>query len=95
MIKVPRQKTEELKQMISEGLHIFGRAMSVAEQMCEDAQMGERNYDYPYGERMGMRDNDYMGERHYPQYPMMGERDYDPYMGERRGVRGTGRYSRY
>lgn len=83
MIRVPKDKTMELKQMISEGLHIFGRAMTLAEEMCEGSEMGER-----------MRDYDYMGERHYPQYPMMGERDYD-YMGERRGVRGTGRYSRY
>lgn len=88
MIRVPRQKTEELKGMINEGLHIFGRAMSLAEEMCEGSEMGER---------MGMRDIEppYMGERHYPRYPMMGERDYEPYMGERRGVRGTGRYSRY
>lgn len=82
MIRVPKDKTMELKQMINEGLHIFGRAMTLAEEMCEGSEMGER---------MGMRDYD---ERHYPQYPMMGERDYD-YMGERRGVRGTGRYSRY
>ena len=65
MIRVPRKQTEELKGMISDGLHIFGRAMSLAEQICEDAQMGERNMDYPYGDRygdrMGMRD--YMGER--------------------------------
>lgn len=98
MIRVPKDKTMELKGMISEGLHIFGRAMSLAEEMCEGAEMGERggyygnrDMDYPYGDRMGMRE-DYMGERHYPQYPIMGERDY---MGERRGVRGTGRYSRY
>ena len=80
--------------MIEDGLHIFGRAMSLAEEMCESSEMGEhggyygcRDMDYPYGDR-------YMGERHYPQYPMMGERGYD-YMGERQGVRGTGRYSMY
>lgn len=91
MIRVPKDKTMELKSMISEGLHIFGRAMSLAEEMCEASEMGERggyygnrDMDYPYGDRMG--------ERHYPQYPMMSERDF---MGERQGVRGTGRYSRY
>lgn len=103
MIRVPRQKTEELKGMIKEGLHIFGRAMSLAEDMCEDAEMGERggNYnmrggdygmremDYPYGDRMsmGMREG----------FDNMGERYYpqSPMMGERQGVRGTGRYSMY
>lgn len=96
IIRVSRQKTEELKGMISEGLNIFGRAMSLAEQMCEDSEMGERGGGYgnrggygqrdmdgPYGERM-----DGMGERMgMPQSPY----EYS----ERRGVRGTGRYSRY
>lgn len=75
---IMREKSHELKEM----LH---RALDIAEQMCEGGEMGERGgygmreHDYPYGDRMGMRD--------YPQYP------YE--MGERRGVRGTGRYSRY
>lgn len=84
MIRVPKDKTMELKGMIQEGLHIFGRAMSLAEQMCE-GEIGERNY--------GMREGVY-GMREYPEYPMMGERDGYGY-GERRGVPGTGRYSRY
>lgn len=92
IIKVPKHKTQELKEMISEGLHVFGRAMSLAEQMCEEG-FGERNYDYPYGDRIGMReDYDMMGERNYPMSPY-GER-WEAY-GDRRGVRGTGRYSRY
>ena len=86
MIKVPRQKTEELKGMISEGLHIFGRAMSLAEEMCEGAEMGE------HGGYYGQRDMGYPVPPvpPVPQYPA-----YDPYMGMRRGVRGTGMYSHY
>lgn len=80
MIKVPKHKTEELKGMIEEGLHIFGRAMSVAESMCHESEIGER---YEYGDRMGMRD--------YPM-PPYGDRYPDMY-GDRMGMRG--RYSRY
>lgn len=100
MIRVPRQKTEELKGMIKEGLHIFGRAMSLAEDMCADSEMGERNgfgmrdMDYPYGDRYGMREgDDHMGERNYPPMAPYGER-WEAY-GDRRGVKGTGRYSMY
>ena len=85
---IMRDKAQELKGMIEEGLHIFGKCMNIAEQMCE-GEMGERggyyghrDMDYPYPDRMGMRD--------YPQYPM-----HDSYMGERQGVRGTGRYGMY
>lgn len=78
----------ELKEMINEGLHLFGRAMSVAEQMCEEGEMGER-YGDRYGSRMGMREEPDMGMRDYPPYPMA-----DPSMyGDRRNSRG--RYSRY
>lgn len=83
MIKVPRQKTEELKGMIEQGLHMLGKAMNIAESMCEDDMMGER-----YGHRMGMRDEEY----YPPQYPM-NER-WEAY-GDRQGMRGTGRYSMY
>ena len=100
IIKVPKHKTEELKGMIKEGLHIFGRAMSLAEDMCEDSEMGERggfgmrDMDYPYGDRFGMReDYDRMNEHHYPPMSPYGER-WEAY-GDRRGVKGTGRYSRY
>ena len=109
IIRVPRQKTEELKGMISEGLHIFGRAMSLAEQMCEDSEMGERGGGYSYSDRggYGQRDMngpygermDGMGERMGMREESMGERmgmPQSPYeYSERRGVRGTGRYSRY
>lgn len=92
IIKIPRAKTEELKGMVEEGLHIFGKVMSLCTQMCEEGY-GERNMDYPYGDRMDMReDYDRMGERHYPMSPY-GER-WEAY-GDRRGVRGTGRYSMY
>ncbi|MCM1079677.1 MAG: hypothetical protein NC344_10260 [Bacteroidales bacterium] len=95
MIRVPRQKTEELKGMIEDGLRIFGRAMSLAEQMCESAEMGERggygdrDSDYSYGDR---DDYEMMDERHYPRYPMAGSRrEY----GDRRGRSAiTGRYTR-
>lgn len=76
-----KKKTGELKGLINEGLHVLGRAMSMCEELCEGSEYGERNMDYPYSDRMGMRDN-----YEYPEYP---------YMGERRGVRGTGRYSMY
>lgn len=83
---IMRNKAQELKGMIEQGLHIFGKCMNIAEQMCEEDEMGERggyygnrDMDYPYGDRMGMRE------------PMM----HDPWYGERRGVRGTGRYSMY
>lgn len=92
IIRVPRAKQEELKGLISEGLHIFGRAMTLTEQMCEEG-FGERNMDYPYADRIGMReDYDHMGMRDYPMSPY-GDR-WEAY-GDRRGVRGTGRYSRY
>lgn len=85
-IVIKKQKMHELKEMINEGLHIFGRAMSVAEQMCEEGEMGER-----YGERsrMGMREDSEMGMRGYPSYPM----DDSSMYGDRRNSRG--RYSRY
>ncbi|MBQ0074654.1 MAG: hypothetical protein KBT34_10715 [Prevotella sp.] len=82
-----RNKAKEMKSLVEEGLHAFGKVMTMCQDMCEESEMGERgyyghrDYDYPYGDRMGMRD--------YPQYP------YDPYMGERQGVRGTGRYGMY
>lgn len=90
IIKVPKAKTEELKGMVEEGLHIFGKVMSHLSQMCEESEMGERmgmrDMDYPYADRMGMRED--MG--------MRGNMPMSPYeYGDRRGVRGTGRYSRY
>ena len=96
IIRVSRQKTEELKGMISEGLNIFGRAMSLAEQMCEDSEMGERGGGYdnrggygqrdmddPYRERM-----DGMGERMGMRMDGMGERMgmREESMGERMGM---------
>ncbi len=82
--------------MISEGLNIFGRAMSLAEQMCEDSEMGERGAGYgdrggygqrdmdgPYRERM-----DGMGERMSMRMDGMGERMgmREESMGERMGM---------
>lgn len=89
MIRVPKQKTEELKGMVEQGLHIFGKVMNLCETMC-DGEMGERYYghremDYPYGDRMEMRN-------YPPQYPY-GDR-WQAY-GDRQGVPGTGRYSMY
>lgn len=87
-----RDKASQMKELVEQGLHIFGKVMNMCEQMCDESEMGERGgygmreMDYPYGDRMGMREDYPMGEKHYPMYP---------YMGERRGVRGTGRYSRY
>lgn len=82
-----QNKAREMKNLVEEGLHAFGKVMAMCQDMCEESEMGERggyyghrDMDYPYGDRMGMRDNSEM-----PPY------DY----GERRGVRGTGRYSRY
>ena len=76
MIKISRQKAEDLKGMINEGLHIFGRAMSLAEDMCRESEIDERRgnyrndeYLYPVDERnyrhMDMREEDYrrMDER--------------------------------
>lgn len=80
IIPIQRNKVEELKTLMKEGMHLV-------EEMCEDAQMGERygmRDAEPYGDRMGMRD--------MPMYPY-GDR-WEAY-GDRRGVRGTGRYSRY
>ena len=83
-----KNKAQQMKGLVEEGLNIFGKVMTMCNDLCED-EMGERggyyghrDMDYPYGDRMGMRN--------YPQYPM-----YDPYMGERQGVRGTGRYGMY
>lgn len=67
MIRFPKDKASELKQMINEGLHVFGRAMSIAEQMCSGADYGDRygdRYD-GYGDRMPYDDEPYMGERMY------------------------------
>lgn len=82
IIPIHRGKMEELKHLMKEGMHLL-------EEMCEETQMGERNYgerdmDYPYGDRMGMRN-----------YPMSPYGDRWEAYGDRRGVRGTGRYSRY
>lgn len=81
---IMRDKARQMKSLVEEGLNIFGKVMTMCNDMCE-GEMGERggyygnrDMDYQYGDRMGMRD--------YPQYPMMGERQ---------GVRGTGRYSMY
>lgn len=69
---IMREKSHELKEML-------GKALDIAEQMCE-GEMGERGgYGSRYGD-MGMRD-----------YPPVDPYEY----GERRGMRGTGRYSRY
>lgn len=82
IIRVPKQKTEELKSMIEEGLHVFGKVMNLCEQMCEESEMGER---------MGMRGGYGMREEGYPEAPYAESEAY----GDRRGMRGTGRYSRY
>lgn len=88
MIRVPRQKTEELKGMIADGLHIFGRAMSLAEEMCEGSEMGERTGGGYYGNKgMEYPHHTMPPVPPMPQYPM-----YDPYMGMRQGMPGTGRY---
>lgn len=94
-----RDKASQMKELVEQGLHIFGKVMNMCEQMCDESEMGERggrygsygqrDMDYPYGDRYGMREDYPMGEKHYPMSPM-----WDGY-GERRGVRGTGRYSRY
>lgn len=83
---IMRNKAREMKNLVEDGLHIFGKVMNMCSQMCEEDEMGERggyygnrDMDYPYGDRMGMRE------------PMMPE----PWYGDRRGVRGTGRYSMY
>lgn len=60
MVKYPKTKAAELKEMVEDGLHILGRAMTIAEQMCEEGEYGDR-----YGDRypdMGEREP-YMGER--------------------------------
>lgn len=85
IVKVPKSEVMELKGMIEDGLHIFGRAMSLAEQMCEGEDMGERGgygmRDNNYGSRMGMREEDYdpyeeemMSRGNYPRYGGMGMR---------------------
>lgn len=88
MIKVPKNKTVELKSMISEGLHILGRAMSLAEEMYEASEIDYRNDDMEYHDpvmgmrgyrHMGMRDDDY---------------DDDDRMSMRRRRASNGRYSR-
>lgn len=87
-----RNKARQMKSLVEEGLHAFGKVMTMCQDMCEESQMGERggyygnrDMDYPYPD-MGMR-----GQMpQYPQYPM-----HDPYMGMRQGVPGTGRYGMY
>lgn len=87
-IVMMRDKAHQMKGLVEEGLNIFGKVMTMCNDMCEESQMGERggyyghrDMDYPYPD-MGMRG-------HMPQYP------YDPYMGMRQGVPGTGRYGMY
>ena len=76
---IMQNKATEIKELVEQGLHIFGKVMNMCEQMCEEDDMGERGgygmreYGSPYGDRMNMREG----------------------YGERRGVRGTGRYSSY
>lgn len=90
IVKIPKNEVMELKEMIEEGLHTFGRAMSLAERMCEDGEMGERGYNY--GTRMGMRD-DY---EPMDDDMMMTRGGYSRYggMGMRRGRDSMGRYTR-
>ena len=83
-VVIPKKKALEMKELIEEGLHIFGRAMSMCEEMCEGGDLGERQGNGGYGERggYGMREDYPMGER-------------GGYMGERRGrSASTGRYTR-
>ena len=78
MIKIARQKAEDLKDMIGEGMRIFGRAMTLAEDMCRESEIDERRgrvnhredyYLYPVDERnyhrTDMRDDDNDRERMY------------------------------
>lgn len=96
IIRVHKQDVSELKGMIEEGLHHFGKAMNIAQRLCESDMMGERSYG-AYGDRgyMGMREDYPMGERYMGErggYPPM----YPEMMGERRGRSGmTGRYVSY
>ncbi|MCQ2232640.1 MAG: hypothetical protein MJZ30_12410 [Paludibacteraceae bacterium] len=96
-----KHKAAEIKELCEEGLHAFGKVMTIAQQMCEGGELGERQGNGGYmGERGG-----YMGERYgygmREDYPMgmredypMGEHGYG-YMGERRGRSAmTGRYTR-
>lgn len=87
MIKVQKQKAEDLKAMIDEGLHIFGRAMSLAEEMCNETEMSERRGNFNY------RDDEYlypMSERNFRHMDMR-EEDYRR-MDERRMRDSRGRY---
>ena len=86
MVRFPKKKVAELKETIEDGLHLFGKAMNIAQQMCEGEDYGER-----YGERFGEDDGAYYGERaeyggEVPRYNAHGES-----VGYRRSSR-TGRF---
>lgn len=85
IIRIPRNKLDELSENVEQGLRYLGKAMQCVDSLsrAEDDHYGERggmNYRYP---TMGMREREpWMGDR-YPEDPM-GMRDREPWMGERR-----------
>lgn len=82
---IMRDKAQELKGMIEHGLHIFGKCMNIAEQMCE-GDFNERVGGGYYGDKM-----------EYPPMPPVPPQYHMPeyWYGDRRGVPGTGRYSMF
>lgn len=69
MIHFPKSQVSELKTLVEDGLHIFGKVMGIAERMCEGTAFGER-YGDRYGAPMPYGHDPYMAERyHHMRYP--------------------------
>lgn len=65
MIKFPKDRVKEVKSLVEDGLHIFGRVMGEMEQMCRESES--------YGDRMDYYGNRYGDRHHY------GNREYEDY----------------
>ncbi len=87
MIEVETNKVNDLSDNIENGLYYIGRAMSIAKDLCQSGEMGERNGNR-YGNRYGDRfDYPKMGMREMPEYD-----DYGNPMGMRRMRDTRGRF---
>lgn len=86
MIEIEKKEAMELSEHIEKALKHAGKAMQIAEEMCESGEMGMRR-----GYRTGSGGGSYT-TRGYREYDDMDE--YDDYgypMGMRRGRGGRGR----
>lgn len=80
MIRMPRQKLDDMSEHIEKGLRYIGKAMQCIDEM-QNEDMGERGWEVRempghYGERM----DKYPDDTNW-RYPVMGERKMRDYRG--------------